>query len=43
MISLVDNAVQAELLTDKEKLRNQVELAINKAPAIDIHTHVRGL
>jgi len=40
MISLVDNAVQAELLTDKEKLRNQVELAINKAPAIDIHTHV---
>ncbi len=40
MISLVDNAVQAELLTDKEKLRNQVELAINNAPAIDIHTHV---
>jgi len=41
MISLVENqAVQAELLTDKEKLRQQVELAVNKTPAIDIHTHV---
>ena len=41
MISLVENqAVQAELLTDKEKLRQQVELAVEKTPAIDIHTHV---
>jgi hypothetical protein len=41
MISLVENqAVQAELLIDKNKLRQQVELAVNKIPAIDIHTHV---
>jgi hypothetical protein len=41
MISLVENqAVHADLLTDKEKLRQQVELAVNKTPAIDIHTHV---
>ena len=41
MISLVENqAVQAELLTDKEKLRQHVEHAVNKSPAIDIHTHV---
>src|ERR1044072_6154181 len=41
MISLVENqAVQAELLTDKGKLRQQVELAISKTPAIDVHTHV---
>ena len=41
MISLVENqTVQAELLTDKEKLRLQVELAVNKTPAIDVHTHV---
>jgi hypothetical protein len=43
MISLVENqAVQTELLTDKEKLRQQVELAVNKTPAIDIHTHVHS-
>jgi hypothetical protein len=41
MISLVENqAVQAELLTDKAKLRQQVELAVSKTPAIDVHTHV---
>ena len=41
MISLVENqAVLSELLTDKEKLRQQVELAVSKTPAIDIHTHV---
>jgi hypothetical protein len=41
MISLVENqAVQAELLIDKEKLRRQVESAVTKTPAIDIHTHV---
>ena len=41
MISLVENqAVQAELLTDREKLRHQVELAVSRIPAIDIHTHV---
>jgi hypothetical protein len=41
MISLVENqAQQAELLTDKVKLRQQVELAVNKTPAIDVHTHV---
>ena len=41
MISLVENqAVQAELLTDKEKLRHQVELAVNQTSAIDVHTHV---
>jgi hypothetical protein len=43
MISLVENqAVQTELLTDKEKLRQQVDLAVNKTPAIDIHTHVHS-
>src|SRR4051794_38411135 len=41
MISLVENqSAQAELLTDKEKLRHHVELAVNKTPAIDVHTHV---
>ena len=41
MISLVENqAVQSELLTDKEKLRQQVELAVYRTPAIDVHTHV---
>ncbi|HEY6803018.1 MAG TPA: hypothetical protein VI306_05500 [Pyrinomonadaceae bacterium] len=41
MISLVENqAVQAELITDKEKLRQQVESVVLKTPAIDIHTHV---
>ena len=41
MISLVENqASQAELLTDKGKLRQQLELAISKTPAIDVHTHV---
>jgi hypothetical protein len=41
MISLVENqAVQAELLTDKDRLRQQVDLAVMKTPAIDIHTHV---
>jgi hypothetical protein len=41
MISLVENqAVQTELLTDKGKLRQQVELVVNRTPAIDIHTHV---
>jgi len=39
MISLVENQA-VELLTDKEKLRQQVELAISKIPAIDVHTHV---
>ena len=44
MISLVENqALQAELLTDKVKLRQQVELAVNKTPAIDVHTHVHPL
>lgn len=43
MISLVENnAVQTELLTDKEKLRQQIQLAVNKTPAIDIHTHVHS-
>jgi hypothetical protein len=41
MISLVENqAVQAELLTDKERLRQHVDLAVHKTPAIDVHTHV---
>lgn len=41
MISLVENqAVQAELLTDKSKLRQQVELLVHKTTAIDVHTHV---
>jgi hypothetical protein len=41
MISLVENqAVQAELITDREKLRQQVALAVNQTLAIDIHTHV---
>jgi len=41
MISLVENqALQSELLTDKEKLRQQVELAVYRTPAIDVHTHV---
>jgi hypothetical protein len=41
MISLVENQVlQSELLTDKEKLRQQVELAVYRTPAIDVHTHV---
>jgi hypothetical protein len=41
MISLVENqAMQAELLTDKDKLRHQVMLAVNKTRAIDVHTHV---
>jgi len=41
MISLVENqAVQAELLTDAVKLRQQVELIVNATPALDLHTHV---
>ena len=41
MISLVENqGAQTALLTDKEKLRKQVELVVSKTPAIDIHTHV---
>ena len=41
MISLVENqAVQAELLTDKEKLRQHLEFVVSKTLAIDIHTHV---
>jgi hypothetical protein len=41
MISLVENqAVQAELLTDKTKLRQHVEHAVNKTPTIDVHTHI---
>ncbi len=41
MISLVENqAVQGELLTDRVKLRQQVELAADKTAAIDVHTHV---
>jgi hypothetical protein len=41
MISLVENqAIQAELLTDKDRLKQHVDLAVMKTPAIDIHTHV---
>ena len=41
MISLVEkNAVDTELLTDKEKLRQQIDLIVSKTPAFDIHTHV---
>ncbi len=41
MISLVENqVVQAELLTEAAKLRQQVELIVNATPALDIHTHV---
>jgi hypothetical protein len=41
MISLVENqAVLGELLNDREKLRQQVHLAVNQTSAIDIHTHV---
>ena len=41
MVSLVENqTVQGELLTDKEKLRERVEYAVNSTPAIDVHTHV---
>jgi hypothetical protein len=32
--------VQAELLTDAAKLRQQVELIVNATPALDVHTHV---
>lgn len=43
MISLVENqAVQAELLTDKDQLRQQVESTVIKASTIDIHTHVHS-
>jgi hypothetical protein len=41
MVSLVENqTVQGQLLTDKEKLREQVELVVKRTPAIDAHTHV---
>ena len=41
MVSLVENqTVQGELLTDKEQLRQEVELTVNRTPAIDVHTHV---
>ena len=41
MVSLVENqTVQGELLTDKEQLRQQVEITVNRTPAIDVHTHV---
>jgi len=41
MVSLVENqTVQGELLTHKEQLRQQVELTVNRTPAIDVHTHV---
>jgi hypothetical protein len=41
MISLVKNqAGQAELLTDKDKLRQHVALVVNNTLAADIHTHV---
>ena len=43
MISLVESqTVQAELLIDKERLRQQIEAAVNKTPTIDIHTHVHS-
>jgi hypothetical protein len=41
MISLVDSqTAQTELLTDRQKLQQQVELAVGKVPAVDVHTHV---
>ena len=41
MISLVDSqTAQTELLTDRQKLQQQVEQAVRKVPAIDVHTHV---
>src|SRR5690242_1742167 len=41
MVSLVETqTVQGELLTDKEQLRQEVELTVNRTPAIDVHTHV---
>jgi len=41
MVSLVENkTIQGELLTDKEQLRKEVELTVNRTPAIDVHTHV---
>ena len=40
MISLVDSqTAQTELLTDRAKLSQQVDLAVNQIPAVDIHTH----
>ena len=41
MISLVENqAALSELLTDKVRLRQEVESLVTKTPSIDIHTHV---
>jgi len=41
MISLVENqAEQGELLSDKVRLRKEVERLVASTPAIDIHTHV---
>ena len=41
MGSLVENqTVLGELLTNKEQLRQQVELTVNRTPAIDVHTNV---
>jgi len=43
MISLVENqTVQGELIVDKKELRQYVELAVNKTPSIDVHTHVHS-
>src|SRR5689334_2335665 len=43
MISLVENqTVQGELIVDKKELRQHVELAVNKTPSIDVHTHVHS-
>lgn len=43
MISLVENQlVQAELLTDKDRLREQIEQTVNRAPTIDVHTHIHS-
>src|SRR3954468_12760021 len=41
MISLVDSqTAQTELLTDRAKLSQQIDLALSQIPAVDIHTHV---
>ncbi|HET6862881.1 MAG TPA: hypothetical protein VFH91_07525 [Pyrinomonadaceae bacterium] len=41
MISLLENqATVGELLSDKARLRQEVESMVAKIPAIDIHTHV---
>ena len=41
MVTLVENqALKGELLTDKARLRQEVESVVLNTPAIDIHTHV---